>query len=55
MVDTNTKYAQEQTRKLRRYSTTDIGNGVWQPVQFLMGEPFNQQFNPDQDEKNRNG
>jgi hypothetical protein len=55
LIDADAEDLEEQSRKLRRYPATDVGNRVRQAVQLPVRKPFNQQFDANQDEKNRNG
>jgi hypothetical protein len=54
LIDPNTEDLEEQTGQLGRYPAANIRKRIGKPVQLLVSEPFNQQFNPYQDEKNRN-
>ena len=55
LIDTDPEDFEKQSRKLRSNAATDVGDRIWQPVQLLVRKPLHQQFNPDQNEKDRNG
>ena len=55
LVNANAEEFEKKARKLGDRTTTKVGNGIRKPVEFFMRNPLNDQFNPDEDEKNRDG
>jgi len=55
LVNANGQNPHEKSRQLGGDAATQISDSIGQPVELLMGKTLDDQFDPDEDEKNRDG